>query len=175
MLVPDESQLGSDSCCGELITTDMKRTNVDGQKDRAQSRKSRNHGGMRIADAALLGLGCVVALVAGLWSSSGDTTQHAAPTVSGKEATSSVLEGLCMYAAAAFVVASVLLGIYTDSSAPKGAFQFVIVGIFAVVISTVPAAPWAAASILIGCGGTWTGWRLGVKLFSQNDTKLPRG
>ena len=37
-LLPDESQLGTDCCGGELIMTDIKRTNVDGQKDRAQSR-----------------------------------------------------------------------------------------------------------------------------------------
>ena len=36
-LIPAKSQLGTDSCCGELVTTDAQRTNVDGQRDQAQS------------------------------------------------------------------------------------------------------------------------------------------
>jgi hypothetical protein len=119
---------------------------------------------MRVVDAVLLGIGCVAALVAGFWSSSGGTTQHAAPAaapaISVREGTSNVLQGLCMYSSAAFVIASVLLGIYTDRSATKGAFRFAIVGILTVVIGTVPAASWAVVSI--GCGGEWSVWLLWV-------------
>ena len=36
-LIPTESQLETDNCCGELVMTDTERTNADGQEDQAQT------------------------------------------------------------------------------------------------------------------------------------------